>query len=139
MAPCIKGGDLISRKRKPSRKYTPRNEFRINNSPHARSHPHYVFGQKGNKFKSLGLTSHPKKDIPHTKLTQNPEPNNPDDSYLQLTKPHTADIKYYSQPLPGWQFHQDDLPKVRHRIKQYKKSMNRKPPMWYEKKKQKKK
>ena len=36
-------------------------------------------------------------------------------------KPHTVDIKYYSQPLPGWQFHQDDLPKVRHRIKQYKK------------------
>ena len=129
----------ISRKRKPSRKYVPRNEFRYNHSPHSRGHPHYVFGQKGNKFKSLGLTTHPRKGIKHIPLSQNPNSNDKTISYLQLTKPHTAHVKYYSEPLTDWKFAKEDRPIVRHRIKQYKKSMNRRPPMWYEKKKQKKK
>ena len=55
-------------------------------------------------------------------------------SYLQLTKPHTAKTDYYSDVLQGWTFSKEDMSIVRHRIKKYKKSMNRKPPMWYQSK-----
>lgn len=116
----------MSRKKKPTRKYKPRNEFRINNSPLAEGHPHYVFGETNGKYKSLGLTSTPVKGIRHVKLKKNPEPNNKDDSYLQM-RVHTAKKKYYTEPLSGWKFSKDDMAIVRHRTKQYKKSTNRKP------------
>ena len=67
----------MARKKKTTRKYIPRNEFRYNNSPHTEGHPHYVFGEKGKKYMSLGLTRQPVDGIPHIKLSKNP---NPDDS-----------------------------------------------------------
>lgn len=115
----------MARKKKPSRKYQPRNEFRINNSPLAGGHPHFVFGEKNGKYKSLGLTTNPKSNIKSVKLKKNPEPNNPDTSHLQL-RIHTAKKKYYSDLLVGWEFSKEDRSIVRHRIKAYKKSTNRK-------------
>ena len=115
-------------KQKPTRKYKPRNEFRRNDSPHAEGHPHFVFGEtRSGKYKSLGLTTHPVKGIRHIKLSQNPNPKKRgEDSYLQL-EVHTAKKDYYTAPLPNWKFAKDDMPIVRHRIKEYKKSTNRKP------------
>ncbi len=73
------------------------------------------------------------------KLSKNPDPSSKKDSYLQLKEVHTAKEGYYSDPLSGWQFAPDDMAVARHRIKKYKKSYNRKPFMYYEKKKQNKK
>lgn len=116
----------MARKKKQSRKYIPRNEFRYNNSPLAEGHPHYVFGEtRSGKYKSLGLTTHPIKSIRHVELHKNPEPNNTDKSFLQL-RIHTAKKKYYSAPLSDWTFAKEDMPVVRHTIKKYKKSTNRK-------------
>lgn len=123
----------MSWKKKPTRKYKPRNEFRYNDSPRAGGHPHYIFGETKTYYKSLGLTSHPKDDIPHYKLTKNPEPYNNKDSYLQFSI-HSANKKYYDKPLRGWKFAKEDMPVIRHTIKNYKKSTNRKPKLWYEKK-----
>lgn len=128
----------MARKKKPSRKYTPRNEFRINYGPRAQDHPHYIFGETKTKYKSLGLTTEPKLEHPSTKLKRNPNPVDSSDSFLQF-KVHTDKKEYYGKPLSGWSFSADDMPVVRHRIKKYKRAMNRKPPMWYEKKKRKKK
>ena len=125
-------GGFMSRKVK-TRKYIPRNEFRYNNSPKAQGHPHYVFGETKTHYKSLGLTSTPKQDVPYYPLTRNPEQNNLERSYLQLDI-HSANKKYYEKPLQGWSFAKDDMPVVRHTIKKYKKSTNRKPKLWYEKK-----
>lgn len=116
----------MARKKKPSRKYKPRNEFRINDSPLAAGHPHYVFGEKNGKYKSLGLTTSPIKGVPHVKLSKNPEPHNTDNSYLQM-RVHTAKKGYYTEPLKDWEFAKEDMAVVRHRTKQYKKSTNRKP------------
>ena len=117
----------MARKKKQSRKYTPRNEFRINDSPLAEGHPHYVFGETASgKYKSLGLTTHPVKGIKHVRLHKNPEPNNNDESYLQM-RVHTAKKSYYTEPLPDWSFSKEDMSIVRHRTKEYKKSTNRKP------------
>ena len=119
--------------KKPTRKYIPRNEFRYNNSPRANGHPHYIFGETKTHYKSLGLTTHPKEDVPHYTLTKNPELRNSSSSYLQFDI-HSAHKKFYGEPLKGWKFAKKDMPVVRHTIKRYKKSTNRKPKLWYEKK-----
>lgn len=123
----------MARKKKPTRKYTPKNEFRMNNSPLASGHPHYIFGETETKYKSLGLTTSPKEYIQHIPLSKNPDPNDTRSSSMQL-RVHTANKKYYGEPLKGWRFAQEDMPVVRHRTKEYKKSTNRKPKWWYVKK-----
>lgn len=120
-------------KKKPSRKYKLRNEFRRNNSPAARSHYNYVFGETETHYKSLGLTTHPRDDIPHYRLKKNPEPHNNSPSYLQLKVLNTQK-RYLPTVEKDWKFSKEDMPVVRHTIKQYKKSTNRKPKLWYEKK-----
>lgn len=123
----------MARKKKNTRKYTPRNEFRLNKSPKAQNHYNYVFGETKTHYKSIGLTTHPKDNIPHYKLTKNPEPNNNNDSHLQLKVLNTQK-RYLSSIKVGWKFSKDDMPVVRLVIKRYKKSTNRKPKLWYEKK-----
>lgn len=124
----------MARKKKQSRKYMPKNEFRYNNNNIAMSHPHYVFGEtRSGKYKSLGLTTHPKKEVKHYELKKNPNPNDKRHSYLQYYV-HTASPKYYGEVLEGWSFGKEDMPIVRKRIKDYKKSINRKPKLWYVKK-----
>lgn len=123
----------MSWKKKQTRKYKPRNEFRRNGSPLAENHPHYIFGEINGKYKSLGLTRNPVDGIRHIKLIKNPNSNSSDESYLQM-RVHTAKKKYYGPLLKNWEFSQDDMPVVRNTIKKYKKSINRKPKLWYEKK-----
>ena len=130
----------MARRKKQTRKYIPRNEFRFNNSPYAMGHPHYIFGEKNGKYKSLGLTTSPRSDVRSVELSKNPDPLSSDYSYLQLKRVHTAKKKYYGKSaLSNWRFAPEDMAVVRHRIKEYKKSYNRKPPMYYEQKKKQKK
>lgn len=114
----------MARKKKPTRKYKPKNEFRYNNSPSGAGHKNYVFGETQNKYKSLSLTSHPKSDYPYIKLRSNPENGNSADSYVE-THPKTAKKKYYSEPLKDYKFSDEDMSIIRHLIKKYKKSTNR--------------
>lgn len=85
----------------------------------------------------MGLTSTPKDKYKSTKLRVNPEPDNQEESHLQF-QVHTGKKSYYGEPLENWKFDKEDFPVVRHRIKKYKKSANRRPPWWYENKRKKK-
>ena len=123
----------MSRKKKPSRKYKPRNEFRRNISPLAKAHYNYVFGETETHYKSLGLTTHPREDIRHYPLHKNPNQKDDRQSYLQL-KVLNTNKKYLPKKEEGWSFAKEDMPVVRHTIKQYKKRTNRKPKDWYVKK-----
>ncbi len=116
----------IARKKKGTRKFTPRNEFRFNFGRRANNHPHYVFGEKNGKYKSIGLTTTYPENIKHYVLKKNPEPNNLDKAYMILGRPFTEPKSHYGQVLKGWSFHKEDMPMVRHHIKKYKKSYNRK-------------
>lgn len=127
----------MARKKKESRKYKPLDEFRYNRSPLAKGHLHYVFGEKNDKYKSLGFT-HSKDNTARKIKIDNPNPLDNEPSYLQL-RVHTAKKSYYSDKLEGLRLTSEARGIIRHRVKQYKKSMNRKPPMWYMKKKNKKK
>lgn len=127
----------MARKKKPSRKYKPKNEFRYNHSPLAKGHPHFVFGETDTKYKSIGFTRSPVSGIKHTKAAKNPNPKSNDDSYIQH-RVHTARKSYYSEPLSGWTLSPEDRSLIRHLTKKYKKSYNRKPPGYYDNKKKKK-
>ncbi len=125
----------MTRKKKESRKYKPLDEFRYNRSPLAKGHLHYVFGEKGDNYKSLGMTHSEKNSAKKIKI-DNPNSEDEKSTYLQ-ERVHTAKKTYYSDPIKGLGFSAEARSVVRHRLKQYKKSYNRKPPFWYEKKKKK--
>lgn len=123
----------MARRKKKSRKYIPRNEFRHNSSPLASNHYNYVFGETDTHYKSLGLTTHPNANISHYKLSKNPNPADKRYSFLQFRVLSTQK-HYLGKPLSTWEFSKEDMPVVRNLIKKYKKSTNRKPKLWYEKK-----
>ncbi len=125
---CTQKRDVMRKKK--SRKYKPRNEFRRNNSSTAGGHYNYVFGETETHYKSMGLTTHPRKDIPSYPLHKNPNPKDDRKSYLQLKVLNTKK-SYFKPPEKDWSFAKEDMPVVRHRIKEYKKSVNRKPKNWY--------
>ena len=114
----------MARKKKPTRKYKPKNEFRYNNSKSGVGHPNYVFGETNTSYKSLSITHRPNILYKNVLLSVNPNPNDKSDAYLEL-KPKTARKEYYSKPLIGWNFSKVDMPIVRHTTKKYKKATNR--------------
>ncbi len=115
----------MARKKKPSRKYKPRNEFRYNFSPSSAGHPDYIFGYKDGKYKSFGLTHNPKKEHKSSRLNVNPDPSDKRDSYIQH-KVKTTQERYFSDKLTGWRFDVTDWPLIRHLTKRHKKRQNKK-------------
>lgn len=115
----------MARKKKPSRKYTPRDEIRYNNSKKAAGHPHYVFGEKDSFYYSLGFTTHPKKGFPTYELQDIPNPNCRRKNYVQR-KVFKQNKRVYGKIISGWNFSSDDMSILRRIIKNYKRSLKRK-------------
>ncbi len=124
----------MARKRKNTRKYTSKNEFRRNISKSSAGHFDYVFGETSTHYKSLGLTHTPDKENPYYPLKENPNPDDKQQSYLKL-KVRSTNKKYLPKKEDNWKFSKNDMPVVRLTVKKYKKSTNRKPKDWYVKKK----
>jgi len=124
----------MARKKKQTRKYTPKNEFRQNHSPSARGHYDFVFGETDKYYKSIGLTTHPEDGGNYFTLAVNPNPNDVRCSHIKK-KPRSTMKRYMPKVEEGWGFDKNDMPIVRHIIKEYKKSTNRKPKNWYAKNK----
>lgn len=103
-------------RKKKTRKYKPLNEFRRNKSPSAQNHFNYVFGETKTKYKSLGLTTHPRADISSYQLNQNPNPYDKRKSFLQL-KVLSTNKRYLPKKESLWKFDKSDMPIVRHAIK----------------------
>ena len=130
----------MARKKKQTRKYKPRNEFRRNLSKSAQAHFNYVFGETETHYKSLGLTTNPNDKFPLYELSKNPNPTpkNSKPSFLRLNVVST-NKKYLPTAEKNWAFAKEDMSVVRHTIKAYKKSTNRKPKDWYVRKRKRKK
>lgn len=111
----------MSRKKKTTKKYTPRNEFRRNNSPSASGHPAYVFGETEKSFKSFGLTSNPNDRERKIELPDNPNPSKRNERSFIRVKPVTVNKGRYSEKIDDWNFSKDDWSIVRHLRKDYKK------------------
>lgn len=129
----------MTRKKKPSRKYMPRDEFRYNMGTTAHGHLQFVFGEtRGQKFKAFGITHDAEDDRPKIPLSQNPDPKDAQPAYIRK-KATTSPKQWFTRPQQGFRLSPDDRAVVRHLRKQYNKSANRHPPGYYERKKQKKK
>lgn len=116
----------MARKKKPSRKYTPRSEFRYNNSKRAAGHPHYIFGEKDGFYYSLGLTTHPHPEYPTFSLSKNPDPNSTKKSHVQRNVFVDPCRFYKAKPkFKYWRFDNNDIPIIRHIIKSYKRTLNK--------------
>ncbi len=128
----------MARRKKQSRKYIPLDEFRFAKSKIYGNHPQYVFGKtRSGKFKTLGLTHTPNPKHKTLPLQKNPNKKDFRPAYISV-KPHTIGENYLEQtPQKDWGFVKIDRAVVRHIIKRYKKSYNRKPPNWYVDKKKK--
>ena len=110
----------MPRTKKKKRKFVPRNQFRYSKSKSAGYHPHYIFGETENEYFSLGLTTHPKKNMKVSKIhSANPDYNG--DQYIQHKLFKMKKTKYASRRKNGWSFHPEDLPLIRHLKKKYKK------------------
>lgn len=111
----------MSRKKKETRKYTPKNEFRRNTSKSAVGHFDYVFGETPTHYKSLGLTHTPDNKYSYYPLKENPNPKDSKQSFLRLNV-RSTNKKYLSKKEENWKFSKEDMPVVRHTIKKYKKA-----------------
>lgn len=116
----------MARKKKPTRKYTPRHEFRYCFAESAggkdNPHPHYIFGEKGNKYYSLGLTTSPSEYYPFYNLSRSPNPKCLD-TQVVLRKPFVEKKWNYSKHRKKkWKFSIYDMPIIRHIIKRFKKT-----------------
>lgn len=109
----------MARKKKQTKKYAPRNEFRRNNSPSGMGHPAYVFGETEKSFKSFGLTTNPNDRERKIELPDNPDPNSQKKAYIRI-KPVTINRERYSAETFDWRFSDEDMAIVRHLRKDYK-------------------
>ena len=133
------GGDEMTRKKKQSRKYMPRNEFRYNNSPSSRGHLQYIFGEtRGGKYKSFGFTHQASDAEKKIQFQNNPNPQDNRPSFMR-TKVVTAQKRWFTNPpVAGLSLGTEERAIVRFFRKRYNKSLNRHPPGYYEQKKKKK-
>ena len=110
----------IAKNKKP-RKYKVRNQFRFSNSKQAGYHPHYIFGEVKDKYISLGMTTHPGRNVKVSKI-QSPNPNYSGDQYIQHKIFKMKKSAYKKKREKGWGFAKSDLPLIRHFKKKYKKN-----------------
>ena len=95
--------------------------FRKFHSKETTGHPSYVFDEKGNVYKVIGITSSPKtNDILNIALSKNPEPTNSKQAYIQ---PNVKEVSKgtKNKRLKGWKFAESDKKKVQAVIDKHKK------------------
>ena len=114
----------MARKKKPTRKYTPRHEFRYcraNKAVHnKKAHPHYIFGEKDGYYYSLGLTTSPHDKFPFYYLSRSPNPNCKKPQAVQRKQFHEKAGLYDKKTLKGWAFNPFDMSIIRRIIKENK-------------------
>lgn len=100
-------------------KFIPKDEFRYN---YNQGHKNYVFGEVGNKFKSIGLThddtTFGRKNMP---LNKNPQNGKTEKSFIR-NGIISDRKKNYGNPLKNYEFEKTDRLNVKSKIRNYKKN-----------------
>ena len=104
---------------KQKKKLVVKNEFRFNNNT---KHMNYVFGSSKNRYYSVGLTTESetfnKKNMP---LNANPHNGKTEKSYVRNGIISDRKQAYDRKPNKNWNFSKEDFPKVKSKIRNYKK------------------
>lgn len=100
-----------------------RNEFRYN---YSQKHKNYVFGERGNKYLSLGITHEEytfgKKNMP---LEKNPQKGKTEQSFIR-NGIISDKKKNYGRPLRNYTFSNRDYKNVKSKIRKYKRNLRHK-------------
>lgn len=110
----------ITKRKNKYRKYKVRNQFRYSKSKESGYHPHYIFGETQDRYISLGMTTHPKKNMKVSKI-KSPNPSYSGDQYIQHKIFKMKKTAYKKKREKGWNFDSADLPLIRHMKKKHKK------------------
>lgn len=102
-----------------SKKYLSKNEFRYNN---ATKHPNYVFEEFDNKYHSVGIT-HKEKTFGKKNmiLSKNPDSRKKDKSFVRNGIITEKKKNYSKKPINNMSFDIEDFPKVKSKIRNFKK------------------
>ena len=115
---------LLKRREKQKKKVEPKAEFRFN---HKTGHMNYVFGETEEDYKSVGLTSKEttfgKKNMP---LEKNPKKGDSGKSYIRNGIISDRKGSYSEKIAKNYEFSEEDKPKVKSKIRNYKKGQKRK-------------
>ena len=115
---------LLKRREKQKKKVKPKDEFRFN---HKTGHMNYVFGETEEDYKSVGLTSKEttfgKKNMP---LEKNPKKGDSGKSYIRNGIISDRKGSYSEKVAKNYEFSEEDKPKVKGKIRNYKKGQKRK-------------
>lgn len=105
------------------KKRVAKSEFRYNSNQH---HMSYVFEDDGKKYSSVGITSKDKtfekKNMP---LAKNPQKTKTEPAYVRngiIRDKHDS----YSRVKKNFEFSEEDFPKVKSKIRNYKKNRKKK-------------
>ena len=102
-----------------ARKIKNKNEFRYNNTT---KHPNYIFEEFGNKYHSVGITHKDKtfgrNNMP---LSENPDSRKKDKAYIRNGIITDKKKNYSKKPINNMSFDAEDFPKVKSKIRNFKK------------------
>ena len=98
----------MTRKKKPTKKYKPRNEFRYNINA---KHPNYIFEVEE---KTFGIKNAP--------LKVNPKKTDKRKSYMRNGVVNGTHYDYSKKTMKNMQFSREDLPNVKAKIRNAKKN-----------------
>ena len=102
-----------------SKKYFRKNEFRYNNTT---KHPNYIFEEFGNKYHSVGIThkdkTFGKSNMP---LSKNPDNRKKEKTYIRNGIITDKKKNYSKKPIKNMSFDREDFPKVKSKIRNFKK------------------
>ena len=111
----------MNKKTKKVIKFEPRNEFRWNNNT---SHPNYIFGKVGRRYKSMGIThseytevnGKTKKNMP---LEFNPDPKDSKSAYIRHGIISDNVESYGKKELKNFRFSDTDSANVKSKRRNY--------------------
>ena len=112
----------MTRKKKPTKKYKPRNEFRYNINA---KHPNYIFevDEKNDAWRAIGITHEEKTfGITNTPLKVNPKKTDKRKSYMRNGIINGNHGDYSKKTMKNMQFSREDLPNVKAKIRNAKKN-----------------
>lgn len=105
------------------KKYKAKNEFRFSKKT---KHPVYIFEDDGKKFNGVGITHKPTTfGKPNMPLEKNPQKGKKEKAYIRngiISDSH----KSFDTPKSNFEFSKEDFPKVKAKIRNYKKERRRK-------------
>ena len=116
----------MARKKKPKRRYTPRNEFRFNINA---KHPNYIFevDEEHDMWRAIGITHEEETfGVKNAPLKVNPKETDNRRSYMRNGIVNGNHGDYSKKTMKNMKFSEEDFPNVKAKVRNAKKNRKKK-------------